>query len=440
MTVAQILKTCKEENVKFLRLQFTDILGHNKNVEVPESQFEKALEGEIMFDGSSIEGFARIEESDQLLKPDLDTFVIFPLDFGNGKEARIICDIYNTDHTPFAGCPRLTLKRNMKRAADMGYTMVAGPEPEFFLFMRNEKGEATTETHDDAGYFDLAPFDLGEECRRDIVNVLIQMGFEIEAAHHEVARGQHEIDFRYEDALKTADNIATFRWVVRKVAKDHGLHATFMPKPVYGINGSGMHVHQSLFKGDKNCFYDESARYQLSDIALYYTGGILKHARSFSAVTNPTVNSYKRLVPGYEAPINVAWSEKNRSPLVRVPGKRGKSTRIEVRMPDPASNPYLSLAVMLRAGLEGIELKIPAGEPVNRNIFTMSKREKQRLGIKELPANLSEAVDLLEKDPLMKEALGEHIFAHFVEAKRAEWAEYISQVHQWELDKYLSTY
>jgi glutamine synthetase len=306
--------------------------------------------------------------------------------------------------------------------------------------MRNEKGEATTETHDDAGYFDLAPFDLGEECRRDIVNVLIQMGFEIEAAHHEVARGQHEIDFRYEDALKTADNIATFRWVVRKVAKDHGLHATFMPKPVYGINGSGMHVHQSLFKGDKNCFYDESARYQLSDIALYYMGGILKHARSFSAVTNPTVNSYKRLVPGYEAPINVAWSEKNRSPLVRVPGKRGKSTRIEVRMPDPASNPYLSLAVMLRAGLEGIELKIPAGEPVNRNIFTMSKREKQRLGIKELPANLSEAVDLLEKDPLMKEALGEHIFAHFVEAKRAEWAEYISQVHQWELDKYLSTY
>ncbi|MGD9897622.1 MAG: type I glutamate--ammonia ligase [Calditrichaceae bacterium] len=440
MTRQEILKSVKENDVAFLRLQFTDIMGSNKNVEVPRSQFEKALDGEIMFDGSSIEGFARIEESDQLLQPDLDTFVILPWDNGKGKVARMICDIYSTDHEPFPGDPRYILKRAIAEAEQMGFTMVAGPEPEFFLFQKNSNGIASTVTHDSAGYFDLAPIDLGEDARRDMINILMKLGFEIEAAHHEVAHGQHEIDFRYEEALKTADNISTFRWVVRRVAFDHGLHATFMPKPVFGINGSGMHVHQSLFKGDTNIFYDPKAKYQLSQIAMQYIGGILKHARNFSAITNPTVNSYKRLVPGYEAPVNVAWSEKNRSPLVRVPAKRGKSTRIELRMPDPACNPYLALAVMLKSGIDGIKNNIMAKEPVNKNIFTMSIREKQRLQIKELPANLLEAVELMEKDAIIKEALGDHIFNHFVAAKKAEWQEYITQVHQWEVDRYLSYY
>lgn len=440
MTRQKILNLVKEKDVAFLRLQFTDIMGANKNVELPRSQFEKALDGEIMFDGSSIEGFARIEESDQLLKPDFNTFVILPWDNGKGKVARMICDIYSTDHKPFPGDPRYILRQAIAEAEEMGFTMVAGPEPEFFLFQKNSNGIASTITHDSAGYFDLAPIDLGEDARRDIINILIKLGFEIEAAHHEVAHGQHEIDFKFEEALKTADNISTFRWVVRRVAFDHGLHATFMPKPVFGINGSGMHVHQSLFKGETNIFYDPNTKYQLSDIAMQYIGGILKHARNFSAITNPTVNSYKRLVPGYEAPVNVAWSEKNRSPLVRVPAKRGKSTRIELRMPDPACNPYLALAVMLKSGLDGIKNNIMAKEPVNKNIFTMSSREKQRLQIKELPANLFEAVELMEKDTLIRETLGDHIFNHFIAAKKAEWQEYITQVHQWEVDRYLSYY
>lgn len=440
MNKQTVLKSMKENNVKFLRLQFTDIVGVNKNIEVPESQFEKALDGEIMFDGSSIEGFARIEESDQLLKPDHNTFVILPWGDERGKVARLICDIYTTDHEPFVGCPRYVLKRAVDEAAEMGFKMYAGPEPEFFLFQKEPNGDATTITHDSASYFDLAPVDKGEDARRDVINILLEMGFEIEAAHHEVAHGQHEIDFKYEEALKTADNISTFRWVVRKVASDHNLHATFMPKPVYGINGSGMHVHQSLYKGEENIFFDEHSKYQLSEIALKYIGGVLKHSRSFCAVTNPTVNSYKRLVPGFEAPVNVAWSEKNRSPLIRVPAKRGKSTRIEVRMPDPSCNPYLALAVMLKAGLHGIKNDIEAKDPVNKNIFIMSQREKQRLQIKELPANLLEAIELLEKSQVIKDALGGHIFNNFIKAKRAEWKEYITQVHQWELDRYLANF
>lgn len=440
MNKQTVLKSMKENNVKFLRLQFTDIVGVNKNIEVPESQFEKALDGEIMFDGSSIEGFARIEESDQLLKPDHNTFVILPWGDERGKVARLICDIYTTDHEPFVGCPRYVLKRAVDEAAEMGFKMYAGPEPEFFLFQKEPNGDATTITHDSASYFDLAPVDKGEDARRDVINILLEMGFEIEAAHHEVAHGQHEIDFKYEEALKTADNISTFRWVVRKVGSDHNLHATFMPKPVYGINGSGMHVHQSLYKGEENIFFDEHSKYQLSEIALKYIGGVLKHSRSFCAVTNPTVNSYKRLVPGFEAPVNVAWSEKNRSPLIRVPAKRGKSTRIEVRMPDPSCNPYLALAVMLKAGLDGIKNDIEAKDPVNKNIFIMSQREKQRLQIKELPANLLEAIELLEKSQVIKDALGGHIFNNFIKAKRSEWKEYITQVHQWELDRYLANF
>lgn len=435
-----VLKQCREEKVHFLRLQFTDIFGVNKNVEVPESQFEKAMEGEILFDGSSIEGFARIEESDMLLRPDFDTFRIFPWANAEGKIARVICDIMNPDGTPFEGCPRQTLKRVCDKAKNMGFEMQAGPEAEFFLFLQDERGRSTRDTHDSAGYFDLAPLDLGENARREIVNVLITLGFEVEAAHHEVAQAQHEIDFKHALAMETADNVATFKFVVRKVAQKYNLHATFMPKPIFGINGSGMHVHQSLIKNGQNIFYDAKSEDGLSDIAKLYIAGILKHAKAFVAITNPLINSFKRLVPGYEAPINIAWSERNRSPLVRVPAKRGNSTRIEVRVPDPASNPYLALAVMLAAGLDGIENNLTPPPSVNKNIFTMSQREKRRLRIEELPANLLEAVQNLEKNKVMREALGEHIFNHFVTAKKMEWSTYISQVHQWELDRYLSYY
>jgi glutamine synthetase len=442
VTAKEILSSADGEGVRFLRLQFTDILGIVKNVEIPRSQFEKALDGQIMFDGSSIEGFTRIEESDMLLVPDLDTFRINPWVNADGsKVARMICDVYNPDGTPFPGCPRTTLKRQVDRAKAMGYSMVAGPEAEFFLFQRDANGNPLVETHDAGGYFDLTPVDRGEECRRDIIIVLEAMGFEVEAGHHEVAPGQHEIDFKYADAVACADNVTTFRFVVKKVALDHNLHATFMPKPIFGVNGSGMHCHQSLLdKKGNNAFYDPKAEWQLSKTALGYIGGILDHAVAFSAVTNPLVNSYKRLVPGYEAPVNVAWSEKNRSPLVRVPAKRGMSTRCEVRMPDPACNPYLALAVMLAAGLDGVKRKLDPGPPINKNIFTMSHREKRRLRIGQLPANLWEALGELEKDAVVSEALGEHILEHYLRAKRQEWEEYISHVHPWEQERYLAEY
>jgi len=444
-TRAEIMKALSSENVRFLRMQFTDILGVNKNVEVPTKQFAKALDGEIAFDGSSIEGFVRIEESDMVLVPDYSSFRILPFSDthssqGPDKVARIICDIYYPNGEPFPGCPRLALKRVTEKAARMGYVMMAGPEAEFFLFQRGSDGGPTVDSPDRGGYFDLSPVDQGELARRDIVNALEDLGFEVEAAHHEVAPAQHEIDFRYEDAVSTADHIATFRFVVRQVALEHGLHATFMPKPVFGINGSGMHTHQSLFKGSKNAFYDAKKEHQLSDVALNYIGGILRHARGFCAITNPLVNSYKRLVPGFEAPTNVAWSMKNRSPLVRIPEKRGNSTRVEVRMPDPSANPYLALAVMLRAGLAGIEEKLDAGPPVNKNIYTMSHRERRRLKIDELPGDLREAIDAFEKDKVVQEALSPHIVEHFVAAKRAEWHDYIAQVHGWEVDRYLGVY
>ena len=440
LTKIEILKICKEQQIQFLRLQFTDIFGVNKNVEVPASQFEKALDGEILFDGSSIEGFARIEESDMLLNPDYESFRVFPWSNNEGKIGRIICDINNPDGSPFEGCPRQTLKRVCTKAEKMGYVMQAGPEAEFFLFLHDEHGNPTRETHDSAGYFDLAPLDLGEDARREIVNVLNSLGFEVEAAHHEVAAGQHEIDFRHAPAVETADNVSTFKFVVRKIAQKYKLHATFMPKPVFGINGSGMHVHQSLVAGDKNVFYNAKSSDGLSDEAKQYIAGILKHAKSFVAITNPLINSFKRLVPGYEAPVNVAWSDRNRSPLIRVPAKRGNSTRIEVRIPDPSTNPYLAFAVMLAAGLDGIENKMTPPPAVNKNIFTMSQREKRRLKIEELPADLNEAIKNLEKSKLMQETLGNHIFDHFIQAKKMEWSMYISQVHQWELDRYLSYY
>ncbi|MFB3855614.1 MAG: type I glutamate--ammonia ligase [Vicinamibacterales bacterium] len=437
---ARILERAHRERVKFMRLQFSDILGTIKNVEIPDRQFEEALDGKIMFDGSSIEGFVRIEESDMFLKPDLTTFRVFPWAYNSGERvARIICDIANPDGSPFAGCPRSTLKKVIRLAAEAGYVLNAGPEAEFFLFQK--RGSApTTETHDSASYFDLTPVDQGEDVRREIVVALEAMGFQVEAAHHEVAPGQHEIDFRYDDVLTTADSISTFRFVVKNVANRNNLHATFMPKPIYGINGSGMHTHQSLFANGQNAFYDPDGRWQLSETCLYYIGGLLRHAKGFCAITNPLVNSYKRLVPGYEAPTNIAWSERNRSPLVRVPATRGVGTRVELRMPDPSCNPYLALAVMLRAGLDGIARQIDPGPPVNRNIYKMSHRERRHLKIDELPGNLNEALDELEKDVLVKETLGEHILKHFVEAKREEWFDYIKHVSPWEVERYLGVY
>ncbi len=439
-TKAQILEQIERDRVKFMRLQFTDILGTIKNVEIPDQQFEEALDGKIMFDGSSIEGFVRIEESDMYLRPDLSTFRIFPWAGQTGEAvARIICDIYTPDGTPFAGCPRTALKKVIALAASRGYSMKAGPEAEFFLF-QTKNGMPTTETHDAASYFDLSPIDMGEDVRREIVLALEAMGFHVEAAHHEVAPGQHEIDFRYDDVLTTADNITTFRFIVKNVAIRNGLHATFMPKPIYGINGSGMHTHMSLFAGNVNIFYEAKAERQLSDVCLHYIGGILRHAKGFCAVTNPLVNSYKRLVPGYEAPTNIAWSEKNRSPLVRVPAARGTATRIELRMPDPSCNPYLALAAMLRSGLDGIDKRIDPGPPINKNIFAMSHRERRHLRIDELPANLNDALDELEKDDLMRDTLGDHLFEHFLAAKREEWLEYIKHVSPWEVDRYLELY
>ena len=441
MTKAEILKLSEKENIKFLRLQFTDIFGQIKNVEVPETQFEKALEGEIMFDGSSIDGFSRIEESDQTLDPDLNTFTILPWHHQNGKgTARLVCDVKHTDGRPFEGDPRSILKNVCAEAAELGFKMVAGPEPEFFLFLPGPDGAISLITHDKGGYFDMAPVDMGEEARRDIVEALIDMGFDIEASHHEVAEGQHEIDFKYDDAVATADKVATFRLIVRKIAHDHGLFATFMPKPIFGINGSGMHVHMSLFKDGTNAFYDPKGAHELSDTAHQFVAGLLKHAKSYVAITNPLINSYKRLVPGYEAPVNIAWSMHNRSPMIRIPNRRGNGSRVEVRMPDPSCNPYLAFAVMLKAGLDGIKNEMTPPPPVDKNIFSMSERQKKALKIDTIPRNLREALYYLERDKLMKEALGDHVFYQFLDAKKKEWAEYISQVHEWEIDRYLGVY
>ncbi len=440
MTKQDVLVMAKEANVKFIRLQFTDIFGVLKNVAIPVDQLEKALDGELMFDGSSIEGFVRIEESDQYLRPDPSTFTVFPWRPRDGSVARLICDVYTPNGEPFEGCPRCTLQKALEEAKEMGYSLNVGPEAEFFLFHTDEHGRPTTITHDKGGYFDLSPVDLGENARRDMVMTLQDMGFEIEASHHEVAEGQHEIDFKYDEALVTADKLVTFKFVVRSIAQRHGLHATFMPKPIFGINGSGMHTHQSLFKDGKNIFFDPNAEGQLSETALYYIGGILKHAGAFTAITNPTVNSYKRLVPGYEAPVYLAWSEKNRSPLIRIPARRGVGTRVEVRSPDPSCNPYLALAVMLKAGLDGIKNKIMPPAAVDKNIYQLSLSEREAMGIDSLPGSLKEAIGNLEKDTVIQEALGSHIYQRFVDAKKMEYQNYEMSVHNWELEQYLSKF
>ncbi len=435
----EILKKVKELNVKFVRLRFTDILGMPKNVEIPVREFEKALDGKIMFDGSSIQGFVRIEESDMYLKPDYTTFTINPWE-EEKDVARITCDVYNPDGSPFNGCPRNNLKRVLKEVEEMGYDTNFGPEMEFFLFFKDQEGKATTLTHDQGGYFDLLPVDLGEEARRDMVIALEKLGFEIEAAHHEVAPGQHEIDFKYSDVLTTADRIMTLKLTSKTIASKHNLHVTFMPKPIFGINGSGMHTHISLFKKDTNIFYDPKNKYQLSQEALYFIGGLLAHAKGFTAITNPLVNSYKRLAPGYEAPVYIAWSERNRSPLIRIPAAREEGTRVELRSPDPSCNPYLAFAVMLKAGIDGIKNQMDPGLPVNRNIYTMNKEERESLGIESLPATLSDALLELDKDEVVKSALTGHILENYIEAKKEEWENYRIRVHQWELDRYLAIY
>lgn len=433
-----ILRIAEEKDVKFIRLQFTDIFGQMKNVAITRSQLEKALNNECMFDGSSIEGFVRINESDMYLRPDYDSFVILPW---KDRVARLICDVYCTDgNTPFLGDPRNVLKKVVKEAADMGYTFNVGPECEFFLFELDEEGNPTTKTNDVAGYFDMGPADQGEQCRRDICLALEEMGFEIEASHHECAEGQHEIDFRFDEVVKTADNVVTFKHVVKTYARRHGLHATFMPKPVFGINGSGMHTNMSLMKDGKNAFYDKDKQYGLSDTALHFIAGILHHVKAVTAVANPLVNSYKRLVPGYEAPVYIAWSASNRSTLIRVPAARGNGTRVELRSPDPACNPYLEMALCLAAGLDGIKRGLTPPESISKNIYEMSKDELKAAGIEHLPDTLKHAIDELEKDEVMKATLGEHIYNKYVEGKRREWEKYKTSVSDWEINRYLMKY
>ncbi len=442
MTREEIMQIIEDENIQFFRLQFVDIFGFMKNVAIPQSQIEKALDGDMMFDGSSIDGFVRIDESDMYLKPDYDTFTVLPWRNKEGiAAARIICDVYKSDGSPFEGCPRVNLKRVLAEAKELGYTMNVGTEAEFFLFEKDENGCATTITNDVAGYFSLDPEDTGNDCRREIIETLEKMGFEIEASHHEVAEGQHEINFKYADALTAADNTVTFKWVVKSIASKYGLHATFMPKPIFGINGSGMHTNQSLFNADgTNAFFDESAPLQLSKIAYTYIAGSLKHARAFAAVTNPLVNSYKRLVPGYEAPVYCAWSASNRSALVRIPAARGLSTRTEIRCPDPTCNPYLALAMMLNSGLDGVKNNLTPPAEVKRDIFKMTAAEMEEEGIAVLPSSLQEAVEELKASELAKDTLGEHIFVKYIEAKEKEWDSYRTAVTEWELDEYLSIY
>ncbi len=442
MTKKEILKIIEKENVNFFRMQFIDINGIMKNVAIPRSQIEKALDGQIMFDGSSIDGFARINESDMYLKPDYNTFVLLPWRNKEGiQAARIICDVYLPNGKPFNGCPRGTLKKSIEKAKKMGFTMNVGTEAEFFLFSRDECGAPTTNTHDTAGYFSLDPDDEGNNCRREIIETLEKMGFEIEASHHEVAEGQHEINFKYADALTCADNTVTFKWVVKSVARKYGLHATFMPKPVFGINGSGMHTNQSLFNLDgSNAFYDEKDKLQLSKTAYQYIAGILKNARGFAAVTNPLINSYKRLVPGYEAPVYVAWSASNRSALCRIPASRGMGTRVEVRCPDPTCNPYLAFAMMLNSGLDGVKNKLAPPKSVDVDIFAMTPAEKDKAGIASLPSNLKEAMDELKANPIAKETLGDHIFEKYCTIKEKEWDCFRTHVTDWELESYLKIY
>ena len=439
-TREDILRIVEEEDVEFIRLQFTDAFGILKNVAITVGQLEKAFNNKVMFDGSAIDGFVRIEESDMYLYPDLDTFVIFPWRPQQGKVARLICDVYTTDGKPFEGDPRYVLKRVLSEAKEMGYSFEVGPECEFFLFDSDEHGIPSTMSNDQAGYFDLGPNDYGENARRDIVMTLEDMGFIVEASHHEAAPAQHEIDFKYDEGLKIADDVMTFKLTVKTIAKRHGMYATFMPKPRSGVNGSGMHINMSLFKDGVNVFYDPNDRFNLSETAYYFIAGILKHVKGMCPITNPLINSYKRLLPGYEAPVYIAWSPTNRSPLIRIPSSTGEDTRAELRSADPSANPYLTFALCLAAGLDGIKNKIALPKCVNRNIYEMTPEELKAEGIERLPENLLEAVSELEKDEFVQNVLGKHLTNVYVENAKKEYAEYFEKVTEWELNKYLYKY
>ena len=440
LTKQDIFDLVEEEDVRFIRLQFTDMLGTMRNLAITTSRLEDALDNLCMFDGSSIMGFVGVEESDLYLHPDFDTFEIFPWRPHQGKVARLICDVYKPDGTRLESDPRYILQTVVKEAEEMGYKFNVGPECEFFLFHTDDNGLPTTLSHEKAGYFDLGPTDLGENVRRDMVLTLEDMGFEIEASHHEVAPAQHEIDFKYDEALKTADNIMTFKLTVKTIAKRHGLYATFMPKPKDGIHGSGMHLNMSLSRDGKNVFADEKDPNGLSKEAYYFIGGLMKHIKAISFITNPIVNSYKRLVPGYEAPVYIAWSANNRTPLIRIPRVSGESTRVELRSPDGAANPYLALAVCLAAGMEGIKNKILPPESVDENIYEMTDVVKNALGIEELPASLREAITEFQKDQFMQEVLGEELSQKLIESKRAEYRAYRTQVTEWEINEYLQKF
>ncbi len=443
-TKEDILKSAEENSVEFIRLQFTDVFGVMKNVAITLSQLKKALDNECMFDGSSIDGFVRIDESDMYLHPDYDSWTIFPWrKYQDAQTARLICNVYKADNkTPFLGDPRNVLQKVVDKASDMGYTFNVGPECEFFLFKLDEQGKPTVKVADEGGYFDLNPIDTGENCRRDICLALEDMGYTIEASHHEVAEGQHEIDFKFDEVMKTADNVMTFKHVVKTYAQKHGLHATFMPKPIYGINGSGMHTNMSLsnISDGSNAFDDPNGELGLSETAYHFIAGIMAHVKGIAVFSNPTVNSYKRLVPGYEAPSYLVWSTSNRSCLVRIPAARGKGTRVELRCPDPTCNPYLEMALCLAAGLDGIEKKMACPPAYDENVFALSDAELAEKGIDCLPGNLIEAVEAAKADPFIKETVGDHVFNAYIEGKEAEWNDYRTKVTQWEIDKYLITY
>lgn len=436
----EIQRLVADHDVRFLRLQFTDILGIVKNVAIPASELERALAGQVMFDGSSIEGFTRIEESDMLLRPDLDTFALFPWRPKQNAVARLICDVCLPNGQPFSGDPRYVLRQALAQAAADGFEVEIGPECEFFLFHRSPEGKPTTLTHDEGSYFDMSPIDLGEDARREIVLALADMGLRVEASHHEVAPGQHEIDLKHTSALTAADQIMTLKFVARSVAAQHNLHVTFMPKPVFGVNGSGMHIHVSLRRNGQNAFYDPDDPEQLSAVARHFVAGLLTHASSITAITNPVVNSYKRLIPGYEAPVYITWSTQNRSTLVRIPAARGEATRLEYRSPDPTCNPYLALAVIIRTGLDGVRRQLVPPPQIQTNVYQMNATERARAGVRTLPGSLAEALDALEQDELVRETLGEHVYTHFLAAKRIEWDVYRSQVHAWELEQYLGAF
>jgi glutamine synthetase len=436
-TEKDILELVEEEDVEFIRLQFTDLFGGMKNLAITASHLKEAMEKKVMFDGSCIEGFVSVDDSDMCLYPDYDTMAFFPWRPQQGKVARMICDVHRPDGSPYEGDPRYILKKVVAEAKEMGYTFDVGPECEFFLFHVDDDGQPTNITHEQAGYFDMSPLDFGENARRDMVMTLEEMGFNVEASHHENAPAQHEIDFRYDDALTTADNIMTFKLAVKTIAKRHGLHATFMPKPKSGVDGSGMHIHMSLSKDGVNVFQNREDPRGLSQEAYYFLGGLMKHIKGMTLILNPTVNSYKRLVPGYEAPAYIAWSMRNRTPLIRIPASHADRTRIELRSPDPSCNPYLALAVCLAAGLDGIRNQILPPDPVEQNLYDLSPEELQAANVESLPRNLRDAVEAFEKDELMQDVLGEDVCRKYADTKRKEWESYNAEVSQWELDHYL---